>query len=326
MRWITAHWELKLVAGVLAVALWIYTSGQVRVERTVTVMAAEAPVRGLPADYQVVQLRPREFKVRLSVPMSRQAEVEMDTLVPRLEVRADQLGTGIISFPLTSALLHLPNDIRIQGTEPEQVRELELQVERIVEGQLPVDPPRLTGLADGLGAEATLDTTMVRVYAPATVLERLRTEGYRVRYQDIPLGHVPGNLAATREERCSLIPLMPSPEAAYRLLQNATAVIRVHPIDQERRTVTLPVAIIATPELWRSAGIELVQPRVAIAIRGPRNLMRDLRPERDLTAAVLVPEDVDPNAVHDLPIRLLGPAWIDSDPVQVSVAVSKAKP
>ncbi len=326
MKWITAHWELKLVAGVLAVALWVYTSGQVRVERTVTVTAGEAPVKGLTADYQAVHIRPREFKVRLSVPMSRQVEVEFDTLVPRLEVRSDQLAAGLISFPLTSALLRLPNDIRIEATEPELVREIEVQVDRVAEGLLPLEPPRVTGLADGLLATVVLDVTMVRVQAPAGLLERLRAEGYRVRFQDITLGQIPPDLAEPRVERCTAIPLVPPQEASYRILQTVGAEVHIRPQDQDRRILTLPLAIVATPDLWRTSGIELAQPRVTVTVRGPRNLLRDLRPERDLTAALLVPDDLPPNALHELPVRLIGPVWLESDPVKATLALSRSPP
>ncbi len=326
MRWLTAHWELKLVAGVLAVALWVYTSGQVRVERTVTITAGDAPVKGLPSDYQAVQIRPREFKVRLSIPLSRQAETELDTLVPRLEVRPDQLGGGVVSFPLTSALLRLPNDVRIEATEPENVRELEVVLDRIAEGLLPVDPPRLSGLPEGLEASATVDASLVRVQAATTVLERLRSESYRVRFQDIPLGHLPATLEGPRTEHCVLVPLVPPMESPYRLLQPLSADIVIRPTAGEQRTVTLPLTLAATSELWKSTGIEPAQTRITTVIRGPVNLLKDLQPERDLTAVVLLRDDLPTNGIQQLPVRILGPAWLVADPVTAAVALSRGTP
>ena len=188
---------------------------------------------------------------------------------------------------------------------------------------LPLEPPRVTGLADGLVAAVVLEVSMVRVQAPAGLLERLRAEGYRVRFQDIPLGQIPSDLAEPRVERCTAIPLVPPQEATYRILQTVAAEVRIRPQDQDRRILTLPLAIVATPDTWRTSGIELAQPRITVTVRGPRNLLRDLRPERDLTAALLVPEDLAPNALHELPVRLIGPAWLESDPVKATLALSR---
>lgn len=326
MRWITAHWELKVVAGVLAIALWVYTSGQVRVERTVTVVAGEAPVKGLGVDHQVVQIRPREFKVRLSLPMSRQGELEVDTIIPRLEVSPDQAGAGTVTFPLTSALLRLSNDIRIETTEPALVREIEVQVDRVAEGLLPVEPPRTTGLADGLAADIALESTLVRVQAPSTVLERLQAERYRVRFQDLPLSQVPADLAHPRVERCTLVPVTPPVEATYRLLQPVQATITVRPLEIERRTLTIPLAITATPEWWRRTGIELTEPLITLTVRGPRNLLRDLRPEREMTATVVIPDDQPVNGMQVLPVQVLGPAWLEHEPTKASLALSRSTP
>ena len=53
MRWILGNWELKLVSLVVALALWSYTSGQVRVERQVLVEITPAQIAGLPAALHV---------------------------------------------------------------------------------------------------------------------------------------------------------------------------------------------------------------------------------------------------------------------------------
>ena len=64
------HWELKLVALVIAVALWLYTNGQVRIERSINVSVTSASVQSLPKGYRVTEIRPDKFTVNLSVPVS----------------------------------------------------------------------------------------------------------------------------------------------------------------------------------------------------------------------------------------------------------------
>ena len=53
-RLLIHNWQVKVVAFFLAIALWLYTSGQARIERTLQVRVQESSVRSLPADYQVV--------------------------------------------------------------------------------------------------------------------------------------------------------------------------------------------------------------------------------------------------------------------------------
>ncbi len=64
------HWELKVVALVIAVALWLYTNGQVRIERSVNVVVAPSAVLSLPDGYRVTSITPQNFTINISVPVS----------------------------------------------------------------------------------------------------------------------------------------------------------------------------------------------------------------------------------------------------------------
>ena len=324
---ITPHWELKLVAMVVAVALYVYTSGQVRVERTVTVNVSETGVKGLPADYQVVGITPREFKVQLSVPSSRLSDLEATAIVPRLDIRPEHLAAREAMWPLTSFLLQLPNDIRIESTEPPDVREISLRLDRVVEGTLAVELPHLAGLEAGLDASIKLDTTLARIAAGGDVLEMLHRDHERIRFQDVDLRSIPASLTAERQERLVLTPLAPAQETPYQVLDALRATITVRPIMGIARELSAPVKLLAGKDLLRSVEVTLTPPRVALTVRGPENQLAALTSEA-ITAFVRLPDDVAPDAAaHDLPVEVLAPGWLVVEPTTVRVAISPlAKP
>jgi hypothetical protein len=318
---LTAHWELKIVSLFLAVALYIYTSGQVRVEKTFAVIVTDAAVRGLPADYQVVNLSPREFKVVLSVPTIRLADLESESLSPRLEVRPEQLATKTATWPLTSHLLRLSNDIRVVSSEPADLREIQVQLDRITEESLPVEIPNIAGLAAGLNATVRLDQTLVRVAAGGAVLDLLRRDHERVRFQDIDLHMIDANLVGERQERLFLTPMTPPSETPFRVLGQVAATVTIRPLLAMSKEISTAVQVLCGKDLLRSVDVTLTPPRVTLTVRGPQNLLAQLKPE-DLTAFVRLKDDVVPDATQMLPVEVLAPPWLAVDPAQVSVTLS----
>lgn len=323
---LTAHWELKAVALVLAIALYIYTSGQVRVEKTVSVTLSEMSVRGLPGDYQVVGITPREFKVQLSVPTSRLPDLESETVTPRLELRPEQLPLETASWPLTSQLLRLPNDIRIIATEPIDIREVTVQLDRVTEGSLPVELPHLAGLPAGLEASVTLDVTKVRVATGGDTLHLLVRDHEKIRFQDIDLRTIDPGLAAEHQEKLVLTPLPATQEAPYRVLDSVTATVSIHPMLTTTRKLSAPIQVLSSRDLLHSVEVTLTPPQAALTIHGPENLLKDLKPEA-LTVFVRLADDLTPETSHELPVEFLAPPGLMIDPAQVRVLlVPVAKP
>ena len=319
-----AHWELKAVALVLAVALFIYTSGQVRVDKTMSVTITEASVRNLPQDYQVVNITPREFKVLLSVPTSRSADIEAETVSPVLELRAESLAAKNVSWLLTSHLLRLPNDVRITGTEPADIREVTVQLDRVIEGSLPVEPPHLVGLPPGLDADIALDVTMAQVSAGGDTLELLHHDRERIRFQDVDLRTVDPKLTGERKERMVLTPLAAPQETPYRITAPISATVTIHPLLGMTRELSAPIQLLAGRDLLRSVDLTLTPPRATLTVRGPENLLKDLTPEA-LTAFVRLPDDLGPDTSQDLPVEILAPSWLVVQPVRVRVAAIPLK-
>jgi len=320
---IFAHWELKTVSLVLAVSLWTYTAGQVRVERTVAVQVTEAAVVGLPDDHQLTTITPHEFKVRVSVPSSRLAEFEGQQITPRLALTPDGLRQRGQDFPITSAVLGLKNDIRIISTEPENIAQISVSLDQITEADFDVEPPQVTGLPAGI--EATVpqtDVTRVRLRAPSTTLEVMRAAGTKVRFKAVALDGTDALLTRPRQERIALTPV----DSTYQVQRTVYASFTVRPRPGVPRSVTLPVEVLGSRDLLRSMAVDIDQPRLALTIRGPENLLAALKPELDLIAYVRLREDLKPGEATELPVGVLVPPWMAVEPATVRVTLNPLRP
>jgi len=312
MSWITDRWELKIVALVTAIALWIYTSGQVRTERAVVVTLSDADVSGLPVGMRIATITPREFTVRLSAPLGRWSEGGPDVR-PRLVLRAEDLADGHQELPLTSRSLGFGSDIRIVGTEP-AVTAISVAVARSAEEILPVDPPKVLTPA-GFDAVIELDHTLVTVRGDGVLLTRLRDEGLRIAVVPVDLRAV--DAVATPVQRVALRPQ----DAALELPQRPVATITLLPIRGTKRTVTVPVTVLMG-EGMRSGSDVVLDPQVAtITVHGSEERLKALRPEAELVAYVAVRADLLKDQPHVLPVSLVGPVWLAADPVMITVTV-----
>jgi hypothetical protein len=318
-----SHWELKTVSLVLAVALWLYTAGQVRVEKTIEITVTDQAVQGLPDDHQLTTITPREFKVRLSVPTNRLSELSGDTIVPRLTLTPEGVRRRSQGFPITSAALGLTSDIRIDAIEPENVREITVSLDQIAEADFDVEPPAVGGLPPGIEATAPqTDVTRVRLRAPAAELERMRVAALRVRFRAVALDGTDALLARPRQERVALTPI----EAPYKVLRTVYATFTVRPRPGVPKVVTVPVEVLGSRDLLRSMAVDIDQPRLALTLRGPENLLTALRPEADLVAYVRLRDDLVPGEPHELPVGVLAPPWMAVEPALVRVTLNPLRP
>lgn len=318
MSWLTAHWDLKLVALVLAVALWTYTTGQVHVERTATVTVTDQAVSSLPERSRITAISPREFKVRLSVPASRAGELTLEELAPHLPLSPQATVERGQVFPITARSLGLPDDVRIIGIEPDNVREITVTLDLEGEADLPVEPPAVTGLPPGLEAALQLDLTLVRVRAPGAELERMRAAKARVRFEPVDLQGVDPMLARPRQERVALTPAA----EGFTVLRPVHAAITVRPRPGQPRQVTVPVEVLGSRDLLRSVAVEIDQPRTTLVLRGPENQLAALKPDQDLTAYVRLRDDLAPGQAHELPVGVLAPPWLAVEPATARVTLA----
>lgn len=317
--WLRGHWEAKLVALVLACALWWYTSGQVRVERTVAVRVDLGQITGLDGRFQAVGVEPAEFTAVLSVPSARLEGFRADTLAPHLEVPAGRAIEGAVTFPITSRTLGLDGDVRLVRTEPEHLRTITVTLGTVAEDLLPVEVPAVASLPPGIEPVLRLDRTRVRVRAANQVLDRERAARRPVRFAPINLGDIDPRQAREREERVVLAPL-PAP---YAVLEPVTAVVLLRPVVEAKQVLSLPVHLLLPRELLGRAQIEVGQAQVAVTVRGPQNLLRAMAPD-DLTAFVNLRRLPEAGVPQEVPVSVLGPPWAVCDPVSVRVSVAGA--
>jgi hypothetical protein len=312
------RWETRLVSLALAVALWLYTSGQVRVERTVIVRSTPEDVKGLDAAQEATAISPAEFRVVLSVPSSRMDEIVGD-LSPRLTARAGQVkpsGSGTMTFPITGRLLGLPADVRIISTDPENLREIAVSYDRREEADLLAEPPAVSGLPLGVRADVVLDRTLVRVRAGSRTVEKLKADRARVRFDPIDLSTL--DIAGGRVERVLLKPLT----GDYKVIDAVRANVVLVPVEGDRRLASMPVRVL-TPEDFSARFVVRVDPAlVAVTLHGPQELLKALDPEREITAYVSLLKPIEPGVPVEVPVQVTGPSWLTAEPLTTRVVVT----
>jgi YbbR domain-containing protein len=314
---LTEHWELKLVALVIAVALWLYTNGQVRVERSITVVVNASAVQSLPADYRVSEIQPQGFTVKVSVPMS-QAGSLRTPLIPNLVISGDAVLRGEQRFPITGSLLGLDDDLRIDRIEPENVREIRVAFALITEDYLPVEVPAIKGLPDGIQATLAIEPTRVRVRGTREQLDGLKVKGQRLTFDPIVLDGVDPTLQAQRREIVTLTNRDPQIE----VIDRVTATVTLTPQQGSTKEVAVPVQILAPKDFTSRFVIELSQPQVVLALHGPASLLSGLQPESELTAYIALRPTIELGVPVEVPVGVLGPTWATYDPVTIRVTVS----
>ncbi len=316
----TARWELKLVALVTAIALWLYTGSQSRVERIVAVRISESSVVGVPDDWQITELTPREFNVTVNVPVAR-SDAAPEFLSPRLELRPDATKDGKQSFDLTRRLLGLGGDVLIVHTDPQGIRAIDVRLDQVVATELPIETPQVLV---GTGVEATVqvDLTVVGGRGARGGFVPARAAHTRVRFAPVDLAGQVDDVAGERVERVTLTPIL----APYRVVNPVVATITLRSIPAVKRGVPLPVRILGAREVLGAFDVELSPPQVTVDLGGPENLLKTLSPESDLTAYVRLPADLEPNTPRELPVQLFAPTWLTVDAPRVRVTLKAKSP
>lgn len=316
MSWLTRHWELKFVALVIALGLWQYTNGQVRVDYVITVTVTDNAVFSLPNTYQVSSIEPREFTLHVSAPVSRESSFRTDGLIPRLVISTDALEKGTQTFQVNNRNLGLHDDIRI-AFDPETPHTITVNYYQIAIESLPVEVPRLEKIPAGLNASLHIDRTQVKVSGARSRLNELRESGYRIKFRPVSLEGVDPQLTSPHIETLVLIDQDP----LVRVTENVLATINLTPKDGSPRVVTLPVALLAQPSVWAAGAVDVNPARVVLTLHGPANLLAGLTPETDLAAYISLARLPEAGTAMMLPVEIKAPAWLTADPVSVTVTL-----
>jgi hypothetical protein len=316
MRWIFGNWELKLVSLVVAVALWTYTSGQVRVEREILVELTPAQVTGLPSDLQVAAIEPSEFVAVLSIPTSKLGDLRDQVLHPQLSLPRDRRGPGDVEFILTGRMLGLDSDVRVLRTEPGEVRSVSVRLSAIAQAVLPAEAPLVVGLPVGIAADVRLDRTQVEVKGPRELVEQAHNASSSLRFQPIRLDGVDPFLASPREERVALRVA----DGQLTPVEPVIATVVLRPQRMATVSLRVPVPVLLAPGdagRWRLDG---EAPRVELRLTGPETVVRALRSEDivvwvDLHAGLAGGE-------HELPVQVQAIEGVRFEPARVKLVLS----
>lgn len=323
MSGLLEHWEIKLIALIMAVTLYAFTADLIRVDKTFTVVLLDEHVVGLPEDYRVRSIEPPDLTFEVSGPVSLLGELEVEDIQPRLTFSADQLQEGRQTFEVTSRLLGLPPDMRLNYVNPQRVV---VEVDRWVEARVPivVGPEDFQLEAPGLVVrEVRLDRSSVTVEGPARAIERLRSRGQvRLAPQRVP--DVDRDITDPVQRE---VPLEVDLDDEVRVVEPTalTATVTVAPVP-EGIHVSLPINILASPGFFRTYAVELHQDEVAVTVRGPRNRLQ-AQPPREVFQAYV---DLTGKPTLDIPqlrpVTILTPPWASAGAAQVRVTVRLREP
>lgn len=317
MRWLWGNWELKLVSLVVALALWTYTSGQVRVERQVRVVLRSEQIRDLPSGLQAAGVEPEEFVAVLSVPTSELASLREGALRPVIALR-DRREPGRVELPLTGRLLGLDSDLRLLRTEPAGLTAITVRLSAIATAMLPAEAPAVAGLPAGIAAEVVLDRTQVEVSGPREMVQQAESDMRQIRFAPVRLAGIDAAMVAPREERVALVPLPDQPQP----VQPVHARIVLKPARSLSLVLRAPVAVLFSPSdagRWRLEA----EPQVELRLTGPEAAIRALRGE-DLVAWVDLHAGNLAEGERILPVSVQLPPGIAAEPAQVAIRLRPA--
>jgi len=317
IAFITNNWMIKLGALLIAIALWSYTNGQVRVERSIIVQFSSDSIQRVPESYRVSSIQPEAFTVRVSVPIS-QASALRTTITPRLQLEPDALQRGQQRFPITTGMLGLHDDIRIERINPDTIRDVRVELALITEDYLPVEIPQLQGVPAGVNATMALEPTRVRVRSTREQYEAMLERNQRVTYQPIIFNDIDPALKKMRTEKIILV----AQGTQLDVIDTVTATITFSPANTARREVAVPVQILAPRDFHTRFTIELSQPQVVLTLHGPGPLLQTLQPETELTAYVTLRSSIESGIPVEMSVGLLGPVWMSYDPVVIRVTAT----
>jgi YbbR domain-containing protein len=250
---------LKLMAVLLATALWFTVAGEQQVERA---MRVPLEFRNKPAHLEIVGDPPVAVDIRVLGSSATLSRMQPGELVAVLDLSTARAGSRL--FHMRPDAVRVPYGVEVQQLTPSTVAlELESSLKRV----LPVAPAVEGEPAPGFvsGSVAT-DPATVEVIGPQSHVRGLSSATTE-----------PVSIAGARAEVRDNVTIGVS-DAAVRLVdpQNATVTVQILPAPIERELANVPIR-------WRNLGMGYtarVEPRVVrVTVRGRRDAVEEMRAE-----------------------------------------------
>jgi hypothetical protein len=317
MKWLFNRWQLKTIAMVLALSLYLYTGTQVSVERTITVRISDRAVEGLPGDYLITGIAPREFDVVVSGPMTVVRGIDQDDLQPMLAMDASSVAAGRADFDITGRLLQLSPELSLRRSSAGSIA---VDFARIAEEVLPIaDRPKPEGLAEGLRAQIALVRAQVLVRGPSTAIDELREAG-PIPVESLDLSSVKGDIDGPVELRLPL-ELKLSDDPRLRAKDIPEVIVTVTPEPENQVVGPLPIQLLADPDYLLKHRVVIDPAVIALNVSGPANLMAETDLAKEVRAYIDMSGVRPSGKFDDRLVRVLKPTWATTSAVQVRVKV-----
>lgn len=316
MTFLLRRWQLKFLALLMAVALYFFTGTQITVERTLTIQLSDQQLHGLPAQYLLSRLTPREFDITVAGPQSQMEDLTAQSIDPLLTISTDGLTVGFQEFDITERLLRLNPSLTLRGSSSDSIR---AEYSRIIEDMVTLDgSPMISGLPDGLRAEVSLVLSQVVLRGPANEIARLKERG-RVPVRPIDLSGVDPQLVETTQMTIPLV--MQIPDVGIVAVEQPKAVVRISPALETRVVGPVAVHLLADTDLMSRYELTTTPAVVALTISGPSNRLREGDPAAQIRAYVDVVDVRRSGVGEDRTVRVLAPSWMTTSTTSVRVSV-----
>ena len=316
MKFLLSRWQLKSLALLMAIALYFFTGTQITIERTFTIQVPDEQLRGLPANYLLSRLAPREFDITVAGPKSLIEGLSASSIEPLLTIGTDGLTTGYQEFDITERLLRLNPALALRSSSVDRIR---AEFSRLIEDVLSLEGrPAISGLPDGLRAEVSLVRSQVLVQGPANEIALLQQRG-PLSVRAIDLSMVPSGLVETMQMTVPLV--IEVPDVGIHTVEQPEAVVRISPALETRVVGPLAVNVLAGADILTRYEVEIAPPSVALTISGPANRLAEGDPAAQIRAFVDVIDVRRSGVGEERTVRILAPPWMTTTTTSVVVTI-----
>lgn len=315
------NWEYKLIALLLAVALYVYTSDLITIEKYIIIKNPSQNLEAVgyaPEHYVVTRVTPTaDIELRVSGP--RTIIEKMEKEIPlRLQLVEELIREGKQIFPVSNRLLGLDPSINIVSARPRD--DIVVHVSRIKFKNISLDPNIIINdYPDSLmPAIIQLDKTGLEVSGAEDVINSL---------EFLPIDPLSFSTWNLKEEDVVLemkqiVPVAVKPPHGVRLTDKGSvyATIIIKP-KQSHIDKKLPVQIQAPVSFQEKYRVKLAKPIVVVTVHGPERLLKGLQKDQLIVYvkldALMFSEGPTKKGV---PVYVDGPSWLTPSPTTITVS------
>lgn len=315
------NWEFKLIAVLLAMALYFYTSDLITIGKTITITnltQEDEVINYVPEGYVVTDIVPRsEVEVSITGPRKLVDNLSNE-LSLELELDRESIKEGEQIFVINNRLMGLNPNIKIIDSRP--VREIRIKVSRQMYRTVPIDSNlEYIGLPESLlVSEVELGKTDVEVNGPEDAVKDLEV----LEVEPIELSSLRDQRIIGRREKNVQIKLA-LPEGVRTTDNTAVYAKLIIRPREARREMNLPLSVLGEPDVLRDYQVQFAQPVVAVTVNGPEEYLPELREDQLRAYVIINIEDFAEDSTSNLPVYVQSPSWTQVKGGRIRVTVKR---